>query len=79
MTNGPPTVNPYCWKLNGGFLVAFHGLAFIASSWKNISAAPWRSFVPDLLTALTTADSASPNSAEKRLVSTWTSLMDSRP
>jgi hypothetical protein len=45
----------------------------------NSSALPCQSFVPDLVTALVTHASASPNSEENRLIRTWTSLIDSSP
>jgi len=40
---------------------------------KNSNAEPWKSLVPDLVTTLTTAPPARPNSAEYALRLTWNS------
>jgi hypothetical protein len=44
----------------------------------NMSAEPWNSSSPDRVSAVVTVASASPYSAEKRLVMTRTSLIASR-
>src|SRR4026207_2372025 len=71
LSNGPPKVNPYCVRVNGGSSMGAKGLR----AWKLLcrrkpNTLPCRSFVPDLVTTCTTPPDERPNSAANEFVTT---------
>src|SRR6476469_1503133 len=71
LSNGPPRVNPYCVRVNGGSSIGAKALRAWKLRWrKNPKRFPWRSLVPDLVTTFTTPPADRPNSGAKELVTT---------
>jgi hypothetical protein len=75
--SGPPSVTPYCARVNGGFssgsplMIGANGLRDWIDLWRmKPKRLPWSSFVPDLVTTLTTPPEVRPNSAAYELVTT---------
>jgi hypothetical protein len=78
LVSGPPTVNPNRSVFDGGLTDANSGASLSALFCTNMSADPWNSSSPERVSAVVTVASASPYSAEKRLVMTRSSLIASR-
>src|SRR5829696_1586434 len=69
VSKGPPKVNPYCVRVNGGSSIGAKALrAWKLRCRKNPNMLPWNSFVPDLVTTFTTPPAERPNSGANEFV-----------
>src|ERR1044071_1768000 len=61
-SNGPPKVNPYCVRVNGGSSIGAKALRAWKLRWrKKPKMFPCKSLVPDFVTTLTTPPAERPN------------------
>src|SRR6185503_2949241 len=71
LSNGPPSVAPYCARVNGGSSIVAKALrAWKLRCRRNPNKLPCSSFVPDLVTTFTTPPAERPNSGANELVTT---------
>src|SRR6185436_14783151 len=71
LSNGPPSVNPYCARVNGGSSIGAKALrAWKLRCRRNPNKLPCSSFVPDFVTTFTTPPADRTTSAANELVTT---------